>query len=179
MKHIFLITVSTLLIGVLAACGNSNQDQFNTNADNTGEQNTDNQNVDDTNNTNPNNTDEQQLETDQDYMKSKMDSLDFSEIEIEISYGKDKEYEAEIEQDKNQPIKAKVEDEINTEYAKGKKAFDNIYSKIENLSLTKNSDDQEAIDQILKAFDLPKDYKKFELEITFNDGSKLDVEDRK
>ncbi|ARF13903.1 MULTISPECIES: YusW family protein [Sporosarcina] len=112
-------------------------------------------------------------------MQAEMDKLSFKEIELDVSYGKDKEYEAEIEQDQNEPIKAKVEDELNEIYLKGQEAFDDVYSKVENLDVTKDSSQQEAIDRILKAFNLQADYEKFEVEIKFNDGSKLEVEDRK
>ena len=112
-------------------------------------------------------------------MQSDMDELSFQEIELEISYGNDREYEAEIEQDENEPIKAKVEDELNDVYLKDQEAFDDLYPKVKNLDLTKDSSKQETIDSILNAFDLQADYEKFEVEIKFNDGSKLDVEDRK
>lgn len=112
-------------------------------------------------------------------MQANMDKLSFKEIELDVSYGKDKEYEAEIEQDENEPIKAKVEDELNEIYLKGQEAFDDVYSKVKNLDVTKDSSQQETIDRILEAFNLQADYEKFEVEIKFNDGSKLEVEDRK
>ncbi|PIC57135.1 hypothetical protein CSV80_10525 [Sporosarcina sp. P12(2017)] len=112
-------------------------------------------------------------------MQAEMDKLSFKEIELDVSYGKDKEYEAEIEQDQNEPIKAKVEDELNEIYLKGQEAFDDVYSKVKNLDVTKDSSQQETIDRILKAFNLQADYEKFEVKIKFNDGSKLEVEDRK
>ncbi|MBD8007190.1 YusW family protein [Bacillus norwichensis] len=81
-----------------------------------------------------------------------------SEIEVEVSYGKDQEYEAEIEQGKNHPIEAEVEDELNNIYTKGKEAFDDIYPKAKKLNLTSDSSDKEVIDQVLKAaFDLKSD----------------------
>ena len=112
-------------------------------------------------------------------MQADMDKLSFKEIEVEVSYGNDKEYEAEIEQDENEPIKAKVEDELNEVYLKGQEAFDDLYSKVKNLDVTKDSSQQETIDSVLNAFNLQADYEKFEVEIKFNDGSKLEVEDRK
>lgn len=112
-------------------------------------------------------------------MQGDMDKLSFKEIQVEVSYGKDKEYEAEIEQDENEPIEAKVEDELNEVYLKGQEAFDDLYSKVKNLDLTKDSTQQETIDSILNAFNLQADYEKFDVEIKYNDGSKLEVEDRK
>ncbi|ARF17033.1 YusW family protein [Sporosarcina ureae] len=112
-------------------------------------------------------------------MQADMDKLSFKEIELEVSYGNDKEYEAEIEQDENEPIKAKVEDELNEMYLTGQEAFDDVYSKVKSLDVTKDSSQQETIDDILNAFNLQADYQEFEVEIKFNDGSKLKIEDRK
>ncbi|ARD47876.1 hypothetical protein SporoP37_06805 [Sporosarcina sp. P37] len=112
-------------------------------------------------------------------MEADMKQLSFKEIEVEVSYDKDIEYEAEIEQDENEPVKAKVEDEVNNVHLKGQEAFDDIYPKVKQLSLTKDSTNEEAIDQVLKVFNLDANYTKFEVKITFNDGGKLKVEDRK
>ncbi|MCJ7839795.1 YusW family protein [Lederbergia sp. NSJ-179] len=178
MKRIFLVFYSLVLIGFLGACQSGGGiNGTNKAQDNTNEQGKDTNDHDSVNDSTT--TDQTNDSDDQEQMKSQMDKLDFAEIEMEISYGKDQEYEAEIEQDKNRPIEAKVEDEINNEFLKGKEAFDSIYTKAEKLTLTKDSSDQETIDQVLNAFGLDKDYEKFEVEITFNDGSRLDVEDRK
>ncbi|MBO0992271.1 YusW family protein [Bacillus sp. SD088] len=177
MKRTLLVFSSFVLMCFLAACGNGNTNDIDSAQNNTQED------VSPNNETGTGNDSKDNEETgnsnDQEEMKTQMDKLDFSEIEVEVSYGHDQEYEAEIEQDKNQPIEAKVEDEINNEFLNGKEAFDSIYSKAEKLTLTKDSSDQETIEQILDAFDLDNEYEKFEIEITFDDGSKLDVEDRK
>ncbi|WP_301108053.1 YusW family protein [Sporosarcina sp.] len=120
-----------------------------------------------------------QTDSTKDQMQADMDQLTFKEIDIEISYGKDHEYEAEIDQDEGQPIEVKVEDEVNGVYLKGQEAFDDLYPKVKQLDLTKDSPKEETISQVLKAFGLKDDYKKLEVEIKFKDGSKLDIEDRK
>ncbi|PID01847.1 hypothetical protein CSV67_12305 [Sporosarcina sp. P2] len=138
-----------------------------------------------TDDTNKNSADEgntdavQQPDSATDNMKADMDKLSFKEIQIEVSYSGDKEYEADIEQDENEPIEAKVEDEVNGVYLKNQEAFDDLYPKVKQLDLTKDSTKQEAIDQVLKIFGLDANYEKIEVEIKFNDGSKLDVEERK
>ena len=138
-----------------------------------------------TEDTNKNSTDEgntdavQQPDSTTDNMKAEMDKLSFKEIQIEVLYSGDKEYEADIEQDENEPIEAKVEDEVNGVYLKNQEAFDDLYPKVKQLDLTKDSTKQEAIDQVLKVFGLDANYEKIEVEIKFNDGSKLDVEERK
>lgn len=181
MKRLLITGVSVLALG-LAGCGSDA-------TDNTGE---DTEAVDKpvqmplqpaTGGTGEDSTDDSETDTTTDSaagdMQADMDQLSFKEIEIEISYGNDQEYEAEIEQDNNEPIKAKVEDEVNNMYLKDQEAFDDLYPKVKNLDLTKDSSDQETIDQVLDIFDLQADYEKFDVEIKFNDGSKLEVEDRK
>lgn len=112
-------------------------------------------------------------------MQEKMDQLTIREIGIEVSYGKDREYEAEIEQDKGRSIEAEVEDEINGVYLKGEEAFNDLYPKVQQLNLTKDSTKEETIEQILRIFNLESNYEKFEVEIDFTDGSELEVEDKK
>lgn len=120
-----------------------------------------------------------QTDSTKDQMQADMDQLTFKEIDIEVSYGRNNEYEAEIDQDEGQPIEAKVEDEVNGVYLKGQEAFDDLYPKVKELDLTKDSTKEETINQLLKAFGLKNNYTKLEVEIKFNDGSKLDIEDRK
>lgn len=183
MKRLSILALILLLAVFTAACGNASggNDPTNNGNQNSGETNTGSTNNDNTgsNNDNGDSNNDNTGSNDQDYMKSKMAQINFSEIEVEVSYGKDQEYEAEIEQDKNRPIEAEIEDELNNVYKKGKAAFDEIYPKASQLNLSSNSSDQEVIDQVLKAFDLKPDYEKFEVEITFNDGTKLEVEDKK
>lgn len=176
----FLFILSTLfLIGGLAACGSADSDDNNSGStgNNNGSQQedtdtgSDNQSDGNTQDGNTNNTGED--------MQAKMDELDIYEFEIEVSYGKNKEYEAKIDQDEEHPVKAEIEDELNDVYLNGQEAFDQLYDIIKDLTLTKDSSKEEAIDQILQGFDLANDYEKFDLEINYHDGSELEVEDRK
>ena len=110
-------------------------------------------------------------------MNSEMNKLDFSDFELEVYYGEQKEYEAEITYDNSGFIGGEVDDDLNNERLRGKVAFDSIYQKVKNLTISKDTNKKEAIDQILKSFDLPADYKNFELEIILNDGTKLEYVD--
>lgn len=115
----------------------------------------------------------------EDEMRSRMEALGFTEISVEVEYNNDKGYEAEIERDGNEPMQAKVDDEINGVLLRGGEAFKQIVTKAEKLNLTSESNDQEVIKQVLEAFDLSEDYVEFDVEIKFNDGKKIDVEDKK
>ncbi len=125
------------------------------------------------------NVDNTPMQNDDEYMREKMAELNFSEIEIDVEYQGGKEYEAEIDLDRNEPILAKVEDDLNNVYLRGREAFDHIFERASKLDLTSNSTKQQVIDQVLDVFNLPNDYIKLDVEIEFDDGKKVDIEDRK
>lgn len=170
MKRLFTMLFSIAFVGLMVACGDVNQGSQNDDGIVYEEEGVAQQEEQDATET-MNSSDSD----DQSYMKSKMEELDFYEIEIEVSYGKDKEYEVEIEQDKDRPIKAELEDELNNEFSKGREAFDVIYPKAERLSLSSDTPEQEVIDQVLQAFELPSGYTKLEIEIKFKDGTEIDL----
>ena len=117
-------------------------------------------------------------DSDQDYMKEKMDKLTYDEFELEVDYGKDKEYEIEIEQD-NGKVEATVEDELSNNDLKGRAAFDEIYPKLEKLDITETTSKEQAIQQALDAFNLKDDYVKFDIKVKMPDGQKIQFEDIK
>ncbi|AXI00128.1 hypothetical protein DV702_10610 [Sporosarcina sp. PTS2304] len=170
MKQTFVVIVSVMTIG-LAGCGSDEPVEVPTPSAPIE------QPVD--TNTSADTSASEQPSISTDTMKVDMDQLSFKEIKVEVSYGKDREYEAEIEQDDNEPFEAKIEDEVNGVYLQGQEAFNDLYPRAEQLQLTKDSTKEETIEQVLQAFDLESSYEKFEVEIRFHDGSKLDVEDRK
>lgn len=110
------------------------------------------------------------------YMDTKMEALNFYEFELDVEYMDGKEYELDIEKDDNRPYEAKIEDELNDVYLQGREAFDEIFPKIEQLQISNDSEQVDVVEQVLNIFDLPDNYKKFEIEVTFNDGSELDFE---
>lgn len=117
---------------------------------------------------------------DQDDMKEMMEGLNFNEIEVEISYGKDNEFEIELEHHDNGDVEAEVEDELNDENIDDDvDAFNYIYPNLTKLDVEKGTDKDEMIKQVLEAFDLEDDYEELEIEMTFGDGDdeKVSIED--
>src|SRR5690625_2125935 len=112
-----------------------------------------------------------------DEMTKQMEKLGYSDFELEVKYEDDIEYEAELKQGNNS-IEADLEDEMNDVDIKGEEAFDKLFQLVEQLTIEQNTEKEEAISEILDVFDLDDNYKEFELEITFNDGVKLEYEDR-
>lgn len=111
-------------------------------------------------------------------MQSKMDKLDYTEIEVEVDYGDDNEYEVEIEQDEGEEIESEMEDEVNDVFLDGEEAFNELYPMVKELSIDHNTGKDDAIQDVLDIFDLDDDYKEFELEITFDDGSEIEYEEK-
>lgn len=111
-------------------------------------------------------------------MLQNMDELDYVEFELEVEYAGDKEYEAELETNSAGTVKAKIEDELNHVEKNGSEAFDELYPLVQKLTITQQTNKDEAIGEVLKTFNLPADYTKFDLEITFKDGTKIEFEDR-
>lgn len=117
---------------------------------------------------------------DQADMEAQLENLNFHDIEIEISYGEDREFELSLDRDDDDNrIDAEIEDEINNVFFEGRDAFEHIFPKLESLELSSDSAEEEVIEQVLNAFDLPNDYDKFEIEVYFNDGKRIDFEHRK
>ena len=179
MKRIKMFIVVFGLLAALTACGNNNSNVPNDNNDGVHTENTSNNRDVGTRTSDGDRVADKYTSQVEDEMRAKMDELGFSEISVEVKYNNDQEYEAEIDQDKNEPIRGKVDDELNGVLLRGGEAFNHIIDRAEKLNLSSESNDQEVIKQVLEVFDLPKDYVEFEFEIEYNDGKKLEVEDRK
>lgn len=178
-KRLLALSVTSLLALTIAACGTETEQTGNSNIDKSpGVVNSENDNKDNTmaqsENKEENNT------TSSDEMGTKWAEIKYTDFELEVDYGKNKEYEAEIERNKsNDSIEADLEDELNGVDVNGEEAFNEIYPKVKKLKIDQQTSKEDAINQTLEAFDLESNYNKFELEITFEDGTKIEYEDRK
>ncbi|MBM7599736.1 hypothetical protein JOC34_002104 [Virgibacillus halotolerans] len=184
MKRILLLASMFIVAITLVACGDTNNNDDTSGDQDTGMENNEDQDNDADENADDNQADNGDTATDNaadnndnDDMKQKMDELDYTDFELEVDYGKNKEYEAEIEQD-NGKVEADLEDELNGDDVNGQEAFDKIYPNVKKLTIDQNTEKADAIQQTLDAFDLDSDYVKFEVEITFKDGTKVEFEDK-
>jgi len=175
MKKLPLILFVILLVPSLSACMGQNNTGIDDNDSTKEEEVPVNKDVEKNESTNDNVS----LQDEQADMKNKMEALEFAEIEIEVDYPDHKDFEAEIDKDSSGNYKAEVEDEIHNNFLKGKDAFDYLYAILENMAITKESSKEEIIDKMLEAFELDPNYEKFEVEIIFHDGTKMEFEDRK
>lgn len=102
------------------------------------------------------------------------DKTGLKELEISIEY-KRGSVELEYSIKKDGSIKAEYENEFTKEKLKGLEAQTKIEEILEGLNLSSNS--QEAIVTfILDKLELDQNYKKFELEVDFNNGTKYEFE---
>lgn len=174
MKRILLLMGMLMLSLTLVACGQNNDN--NTNKDNGSVTNP----AGDNNNNTTNQTDNGNTNnaTSQDDMKKKMDELDYTKFELDIDYNNNKDYDAEIEIDNN-GVESELEDDLKGENIQGEEAFNKIYPNVKKLKIDQTTPKEEVIKEIINAFDLPEDYIKFEIDIKFKDGTKIEYEDRK
>lgn len=113
-------------------------------------------------------------------MQALMEELNIQEFELEVEYGDDLEYEVEIERHRDGKIEAEVEDQINgIEIDDDLAAFNYLLPYVQKLGISKGMEKQEVIDHVLEVFELDSNYEEFELEIEFNDGTELEIEDER
>lgn len=179
MKRLTMIFFTMILLVTTTACGGNILNGDDTNKKEPKQEEKKEVKSETTEGTDDDNDDEMITEIDAKDVKEKMDKLAFFNIDIEVSYAEDKEYEAKIKQKENDQYKAELEDDLTNNHVKGKKAFDEVYPMVEKLDITSDSSEQEVIDQILTAFDLPTDYETMDVEIHFHDDKRLDFEHRK
>lgn len=186
MKKIYLFIAVVALICITAACGNSqNTDMNNREQDQDQDQDQD-YSEEEKRNTNKEiessvNDNGQNIEaTAQEDMKTKMDRLNYTSFELEVDYPNKEEYEVELElENRGQTVDAELEDSINNVYKKGEEAFNELYPKVEMLTIGQSTSKEDAIQEVLKVFNLASDYREIEIEIKFKDGTKIEFEDKK
>src|SRR5690625_3918560 len=111
-------------------------------------------------------------------MVTKMEQLDYVDFELAVEYDEDQEFEVSLELDDHGEVEADIEDDLNGVRLYGQEAFATIYPLVEQLTITQDTTQDEAIKQVLAVFGLEDNYREFELEITFKDGVKVEFEDR-
>jgi len=172
MNKLRIIVIAVFLSCVLIACGNTNDTVENENTTLNEENNTEDL-ADTTNET----TQDTTIDPDQDKIITQMEKINFTEFELDLDYDNDVDYEVDLERESNGHYKVKLEDDINNLKLKGMEAFEHIYPIIENLSIVEDSNQDDVIEQVLNAFGLDDNYRKFELEVKYNNGVEKEYRD--
>ena len=193
MKKITLLFALFAMSLLVVACGSTSNtndqnpviednpsDQVDDSADNpaendeiNGEENSgaNGENTDETNGNDPNSSDDDEV--------TKMQRLDYVDFELEVEYGNHQDYEVELELKHDSRVKAEIEDDVNGVKKEGAEAFDELYPLVEQLTITQSTSKEDAIQEVLKVFNLDPNYEEFEAEIKFKDGTKIEFKDKK
>ena len=187
MKKISVFILTMAFSFVLVACGNAEKDN-NQAVDEpvTGEKSngaindvTTNDVTDQPKGTESTKTEQNNTVANQDDMQKKMGDLEYVDFELGVDYADHQEYEAELEKNSDDSIDAEIEDSLNNVKKKGSEAFNELYPMVKQLTITQQTNKQDAIQEVMKVFNLPKDYTEFEVEIRFKDGTKIEFEDKR
>lgn len=151
-KSIALIACCSLLL--LGAC---NDDHEVTNPP-------DNAAVEDNDNTNNNSSDTRNSNNQQ------SNNISFSSFDLDVEYDQFKSFEVEYENETD-GMYAKIKDELNNRKISGDEAFQELQSRFEQFKFDANTSEEDVINEVLQSFDLGYNYKEFELEVRFADGT--------
>lgn len=166
----------------LVACGSADNDETTVPQNPTPEENNNEGTVDTNENENDQSSSvdgENGVGGTQEDMQNQMDDLDYAEFNLEVEYANHTEYEIELEKNSNNSVDAEIKDSINNVNLRGAEAFNELYPLVQELTINQQTVKEEAISETLKTFNLDEAYNKFELEITFKDGTKIEFEDKK
>lgn len=121
---------------------------------------------------NPDNEDEKTTSNEED-----TGQLEYDEFELDIEYPNDKDYEIKLENHRGGDSDAKIDDEVNGIKIEGPEAYNELYPLVKQLTITSETTKEEAIQEIIRVFELDPNYEKFEVEITFTNGSEIEFKD--
>jgi len=166
-----------LSLWLLAACGNNNDEVTNTpeNAPTEGTTNNNGTTNNGTTNDNNNNTNndmngEGATTGNNTVTNANNNSFDFTHFSLDVDYSATQEFDVEYENEQS-GVEASYEDDVNNERHYGNEAYNRMESAFQSFKFDKNTSDDEVISEVLKAFNLPEDYQKFDLEVRFADGT--------
>lgn len=155
-KLLMLLMCSSIL--VLGACGDDEDTVNNTNNNATTEEN---------NTPNDPNTNTNDGTTTQNEQTS---TLPFNSFDLDVDYANFQSFEVEYDNEVD-GTEAKIEDDLNNRTLRGDEAFQELQSRFQAFKFDQNSTTDEVVKEVLDSFELGDNYERFELEVTFTDGT--------
>ncbi|MFD1040492.1 YusW family protein [Virgibacillus byunsanensis] len=149
MKKIVLFAVFLMSAMVIAACNGEEDDSSE-------------------NKSNPDVESQEAMSTMNDMVKD-MEELDYSSIDFDVLYD-DTEFEGEIHNDDGL-VESEYYNPFNDTTERGPAAFDIMFPIVKELKLDPDMTDEEAVATSIETFNLPEDFLKAELQVTFKDGT--------
>ena len=177
--------VIPLSLWLLAACGNNNDEVTDKpenaptegTTNNNGNANNDTNNNNNNNNNNANNdmngegaTNNGATNGNNAVTNANNNAFDFTHFSLDVDYANGQEFDVEYENEQS-GVEASYEDDVNNNRYYGNDAYDRMESVFQTFKFNKDTSEDEVIREVLSAFNLPEDYRKFDLEVRFADGT--------
>jgi len=105
-------------------------------------------------------------------------AFNFTDFDLDVDYGNNQEYDVDYDNEPN-GMEAEIKDDKGNTRLKGDKAFAVLSPIFESLTFDQNTPNEEVISEVLNAFSLDENYRSFELEVQFTDGTKKEYQNRK
>lgn len=97
-------------------------------------------------------------------------AFNFTHFDLDVQYANNKSYEVSYENEVT-GVEAKIEDEVNNKKIQGNEAMDTLTPIFESLTFISTTANEEVTKEILQKFNLPDNYKEFELEVKFSNDT--------
>ncbi len=97
-------------------------------------------------------------------------NIPFSSFDLDVEYDEFKSFEIEYENEAS-GMEAKIKDELNNRKISGDEAFQELQSRFEQFKFDASTPEQDVINEVLQSFELSDNYKEFELDVQFADGT--------
>lgn len=97
-------------------------------------------------------------------------AFNFTHFDLDVTYANNKSYEVSYENETT-GAEVKIEDDINNKKETGNQAVDTLAPIFGSFTFDATTANDEVINEVLQKFNLANDYKEFELEIKFPDGT--------
>lgn len=157
-KSVALIACCSLLL--LGAC-NDNDEVTNPPENAPSEDSTNNGNTTGSTDSNNNQSSTNQMQT---------SNIPFSSFDLDVEYDQFKSFEIEYENEAS-GMEAKIKDELNNRKISGDEAFQELQSRFEQFKFDASTSEQDVVNEVLNSFELSDNYKEFELDVQFADGT--------
>ncbi|AWE07417.1 hypothetical protein DCE79_08550 [Lysinibacillus sp. 2017] len=97
-------------------------------------------------------------------------AFNFTHFDLDVTYANNKSYEVSYENETT-GAEVKIEDDINNKKETGNQAVDTLAPIFGSFTFDATTANDDVINEVLQKFNLANDYKEFELEIKFPDGT--------
>ena len=97
-------------------------------------------------------------------------AFDFTHFSLDVDYANGQEFDVEYENE-HSGVEASYEDDVNNNRYYGNDAYDRMESVFRTFKFNKDTSEDEVIKEVLNAFNLSEDYRQFDLEVRFADGT--------